>query len=79
MKLELRMNYFETVYKRYQKSYKESKGKILDEPCKVCKYNRKYAIWKLGRLFMEDKPKSGPRRRRRRKYDHHVLEVVENI
>ena len=44
MRLELRMNYLETVYQRYRKSSKESKAKILDELCNVCKYNRKYAI-----------------------------------
>jgi hypothetical protein len=31
MKLELNMKYCETVYRRYRKSSKESKGKILDE------------------------------------------------
>jgi len=38
------MKYLETIYQRHRKASKESKGKILDELCKVCKYNRKYAI-----------------------------------
>lgn len=79
MKLELRMEYLETIYKRYRKSFKESKGKILDELCKVCKYNRKYAIWKLSQLPMRDKPKSRAKRRRCKRYDHQVLEVLEKI
>jgi len=79
MKLELRMEYLETVYQRYRKSPKESKGKILDELCKVCKYKRKYAIWKLSQLPMRDKPKSRAKRRRCKRYDHQVLEVLEKI
>ena len=77
MKLELQMKYLETVYQRYRKSSKDSKGKILDELCNVCQYNRKYAIWRLGALLKEDKPNSLTRRRRYRRYDHHVLEVLE--
>ena len=79
MKLELRMEYLETVYQRYRKSPKESKGKILDELCKVCKYKRKYAIWKLSQLPMRDKPKSRAKRKHCRRYDHQVLEVLEKI
>ena len=79
MKLELRMNYLETIYQRYRKASKESKGRILDELCKVCKYKRKYAIWKLSQMPMEDKPNSRPKRKRPRKYNHQVVEVVEQI
>lgn len=79
MKLEMRMKYLEAVYQRYRKSSKESKGKILDELCKVCKYSRKYAIWKLGRLPLEDKPQSPRRRSGCRRYDRHVLEILEKI
>lgn len=70
MKLELRMKYLETVYQRYRKSSKGSKGKILDELCEVCKYNRKYAIWKISHMPMEEKHKARPKRKRPRKYDH---------
>ena len=42
MKLELQMKYLETVYQRYRKSSKDSKGKILDELCNVRQYSRKY-------------------------------------
>lgn len=37
------------IYKRYHGSSKEAKKKILDEYCKVCGYNRKYAIRKLSK------------------------------
>jgi len=79
MKLELRMNYLETIYQRYRKVSKKSKGRILDEFCKVCKYKRKYAIWKLSQMPMEDKTKSRPKRKRPKKYSYQVLEVVEKI
>jgi hypothetical protein len=73
------MKYCETVYRRYRKSSKESKGKILDELCEVCKYNRKYAIWKLNRL--RDKGKSKVQRKRKRicKYSHEVLSILESV
>ena len=79
MKLELRMKYLEMIYQRYKRSSKESKGKILDELCEVCEYNRKYAIWKLSRLPMKDKPKSRLKRRRPRKYDYRMQEIVEDV
>lgn len=79
MRGELRMKYLETVYKRYRKATKQSKTKILDELCYVCKYNRKYAIFKLGQLPIREKPRVGPRRKRSSKYDYQVLEVVEKV
>lgn len=78
MRLELRMKYCETVYKRYHKSSKESKGKILDELCQVCGYNRKYAIDKLNKLRNQDN-KVKKRRNRSRKYSYDVLSIVESI
>ncbi|MGB3861985.1 MAG: hypothetical protein WA915_07850, partial [Candidatus Aminicenantaceae bacterium] len=77
MRLELRMKYCETVYRRYRNASKESKKRILDELCKVCGYNRKYAIWKLNRLRDKEKAETPSQRRRRRKYGHEVLLIVE--
>jgi len=77
MKLEFRMQYLETICERYLKASKEFKGKILDELCKVCGYNRKYAIWKMGCLREGDKPLV--RRVRHRIYDRQVFEVVEKV
>ncbi|NIO22295.1 MAG: hypothetical protein GTN76_16600 [Candidatus Aenigmarchaeota archaeon] len=50
MRRELGMRYLEAIYERYHKASKGSKGRILDEFCKVCGYNHKYAIWKLNRM-----------------------------
>jgi len=77
MRLEFRMQYLETIYERYLKASKEFKGRILDELCKVCGYNRKYAIWKMGRLGERDKPRA--RRVRQRVYDLEVLRVIEKV
>jgi len=79
MRLELRMRYLERIYKRYRKASKESKGKILDELCQVCGYNRKYAIWKLKRVVWGDEPRVRKRRQRPCRYDYRVAEVVEAV
>jgi transposase InsO family protein len=78
MERELWMRYLEKVYQRYWKASKEFKGRILDELCQVCGYNRKYAIWKLRRLLVEGKPKRGSKGRRRlRRYGAEVFLVLE--
>jgi len=79
MRLELRMKYLETIYQRYHRASKRSKGRILDELCKVCKYSRKYAIWKLNRLREGEGPKVHKARHRGKKYDHEVLSIVEVV
>ena len=79
MRQELRMKYLEKVYKRYRKASKPSKTKILDELCHVCGYSRKYAIFKLSQLPLQDRARAGPKRKRRKKYDQQVLEVVERV
>jgi len=45
----------------------------------VCGYNRKYAIFKLSQLLLKDKPRAGPRKKRARKYDPQILEVIERV
>lgn len=79
MRQELRMKYLETVHKRYRQTSKQSKTKILDELCHVCGYNRKYAIYKLSQLPLKDRPRAGPKRKREKKYDQKVLEVIEKV
>ena len=39
-----RWDYLKAIYLRYQKVSKPFRGRILDEFCQVCDYNRKYAI-----------------------------------
>ena len=40
--------YLEAIRKRYRRARRADKGKILDEFCSVCGYQRKYAIRLLG-------------------------------
>jgi len=39
-----RWDYLKAIYLRYKKVSKSLRGRILDEFCQVCNYNRKYAI-----------------------------------
>ena len=73
------MKYLERAYQRYKRSSKRSKGKILDELCAVCQYNRKYAIWKLNQLPMKDDSRVRRKRVRRRLYGPEVTEVIEKV
>ncbi len=45
--------YLRSIYKPYQRAPRAEKGMILEEFCKVCGYNRKYAIWLLNRSVPE--------------------------
>jgi hypothetical protein len=50
MSKKSRPEYFQEIYESYNKAEKKDKGKILDEFCKVCSYNRKYAIRLLNKF-----------------------------
>ena len=41
-----KQEYLRSIYDRYQHAPRAQKGTMLEEFCKVCGYNRKYAIWK---------------------------------
>jgi len=72
---EFRMGYIQSVQERYLRATKQEKGRILDELCKMCRLNRKYAIWKIHRGGFE----RGVIKRKRHKdklYRGRVLEVV---
>jgi len=45
--------YLRSIYKRYQRAPRAEKGMILEEFCKLCGSNRKYAIWLLNRPVPE--------------------------
>jgi len=55
-----RRDYLQSIYSRYRQASPRDKGRILDEFCKVCGYNRKYAI----RLLNGPPPSKKPRPRR---------------
>lgn len=41
--------YLRSIYKRYRHARRAEKRMILEEFCKICGYNRKYAVWLLNR------------------------------
>lgn len=71
------MEYLKKIYQRYHKSDKQEKNQILNEFCKVCKYNRKYAIWLLNEPPKDDR--DIPARKRNYTYGHQVISILEAI
>lgn len=65
-----RQTYLEAIIRRYKKSKREQKTKILDEFCAVCGYNRKYAI-RLLHKKRRQKPKL--KRGRKPRYERSLL------
>ena len=45
-----KQEYLRSIYDRYQHAPRAQKGTMLEEFCKVCGYNRKYAIWLLNQI-----------------------------
>jgi hypothetical protein len=54
-----KLAYLEAIKRRYRKSGRKQKSKILDEFCEVCGYNRKYAIRILKKRITKKKAKPG--------------------
>ena len=77
MSLKSRMEYLECIYQRYRKATKVAKSKMLEEFCKVCKYNRKYAI-RLLNAAIPDKQSKG-HRKRSCVYSQTALSILEAI
>lgn len=66
--------YLEAIRKRYRNADRTAKGKILDEFCAVCGYNRKYALRRLNR---PSRKKAGKKPGKRSRYD--VAEVMKPL
>lgn len=70
--------YFKAIFERYQRAPKLIRQAILDEFCKVCGFNRKYAIRKLNGPRPEKRP--GPfKRRRGLMYGHEVISLLTAV
>lgn len=74
-----RMEYRKAIHGRYHKAAKEAKKAILDEFCKVCDYNRKYAIRLLNAPLPEGETPKLRRRNRGFLYSKKAIEVLEMI
>jgi hypothetical protein len=64
-----REEYYNSIKQRYFQASKKRKAKILDEYCKNCGYNRKYAIRKLNKVLRTVTLKPG----RPREYDNDAI------
>lgn len=75
--------YFQSIYDRYHKVSKHLKKKILDEFCKVCGYNRKYAISKLNEPPPQEKLYSRQVAKKRRQrpytYDFRIIQILSKV
>jgi hypothetical protein len=49
MARQSKREYLRSIHKRYRQGTRKEKTAMLEEFCKVCGYNRKYAIWLLSR------------------------------
>ena len=67
--------YLEKIRWRYRHSGKGGKGRILDEFCAVCDYERKYAIKLLGQKRVRVLKRPGPKP----KYGPQVFAVLKAI
>jgi hypothetical protein len=49
MARQSKREYLRSIHERYRQGRRTEKTAMLEEFCKVCGYNRKYAIWLLSR------------------------------
>jgi len=72
-----RREYLRAIHARYRRSDPQQRGRILDEFCRICGYNRKYAI----RLLNQPHPAAAPRLRRRRApcYERRVIQILAAV
>ncbi len=78
MNRAFRMRYIRSVQERYLQATKAQKGRILDELCKTCRLNRKYAISKI-RQGGFDTVAVKKKRRKARLYSPYILAIVQRI
>jgi hypothetical protein len=71
--------YLRQIYGRYREAVKVTKGRILDEFCKVAGYQRKYATRLLNGPRPESRPPKRSRRARRATYSAQTISVLATI
>jgi len=74
-----RREYLKSIYKRYHEAEAAEKTKILDEFCKVCGYNRKYAIAKLNSDLVDPVDVRKTVRRRGKTYGSNLIAIVAAV
>jgi hypothetical protein len=79
MDLQMRKALKEAMWKRYRRSPKTMKTKILDELCVATGYHRQYAIAQLNQMEDREPRLAKTPRTRKRHYTQDVLAVIEKI
>src|SRR5512142_1167678 len=79
MSRRAKTEYWKVIYWRYRRAPKPEKQKILDEYCRTCAYNRKYAIRKLNGPPPNGKPKPRSNHRRGVTYSAEVIGILRQI
>ena len=81
IEIKFKMEYFRSIYNRYQEASSLLKEKMLDEFCRICGYKRKYAIYKLNDASPQEKTyslcKAGIKRRRAKVYSQQMINILE--
>jgi hypothetical protein len=57
MARQTKREYLRSIHRRYRQAKRKEKTAMLEEFCKVCGYNRKYAIWLLSRPLSNAAPR----------------------
>ena len=68
--------YTKQIKTRYKNSTKQAKGLILDEFCKVCNYNRKYAIRILNSNFTPSHKNNVSKRGHKKQYTDPLIKQI---
>ncbi len=79
MSRRAKWEYFQSLYWRYRQASKEAKQQMLDEFCRVCHYNRKYAIRKLNGPAPADQPLARQRSIRGKTYGPTAVRVLRAV
>ena len=80
MSLSAKAEYLAAIRPRYKAVSRSEKRTILDEFCRVCCYNRKYAIRLLNATGQPLSQKNLSRRGRTKQYSHPlILKVLTNF
>lgn len=78
MAQQSKREYLRSIHGRYGQAGRAEKGQILEEFCKVCGYQRKYAVWLLNRPLPEAVPQKRGRRRRV-SYSEALVKILAQI
>ena len=70
--------YYKAIYNRYRSAFVEERTAILNEFCRVCGYNRKYAIRKLNGSRPE-KPAAPAKRKRACLYGKEAIAIIASV